>query len=171
MNKFIEEKATKILSELNIEKCDFIDVYKIAKHYGIDVQPEVLEDSISGVLILKEDNVYIRYNKSHDEKRQRFTISHELGHFFLHSRFPIFVDKGENRLYRNQDSSTGELKKEREANAFAAALLMPKSFIEYEINLIEKNVNSDAVEYLAKKFNVSIQAMSFRLANLGYGLF
>jgi len=70
-------------------------------------------------------------------------------------------------MYRNNASATGEIHKEREANAFAAALLMPKDLV---ANVIEKfKFNGDEmVKHLASEFNVSDQAMSFRLSNLGY---
>lgn len=71
-------------------------------------------------------------------------------------------------MYRNNASSTGEVLIEREANAFAAAILMPKELIAQEIN---KLLDGDALEIitkLSKKFGVSEQAMSFRLSNLGY---
>ena len=103
-----------------------------------------------------------------DPKRQRFTIAHELGHLRLHSKDqPVFIDKAPKVMYRNNASATGEIHKEREANAFAAALLMPKDLI---ANVIEncKCGGDDAVKYLAKEFKVSDQAMSFRLSNLGY---
>jgi Zn-dependent peptidase ImmA (M78 family) len=52
---------------------------------------------------------------------------------------------------------------EREANYFAAELLMPGELIEI---CIQANIKS--TQELAARFKVSEQAMTFRLINLGY---
>ena len=76
-------------------------------------------------------------------------------------------------LFRNSDSSTGEILQEREANAFAAALLMPKYLVKEEIEDLNLSFDQDdkSVEQLAKKFKVSSQSMMFRLSNLNYFTF
>jgi Zn-dependent peptidase ImmA (M78 family) len=68
------------------------------------------------------------------------------------------------------ESSRGEDDEEREANLFAAELLMPAALLKEELR--GKNFdllgNDDFLERLAKKYKVSVQALTFRLANLGY---
>jgi Zn-dependent peptidase ImmA (M78 family) len=91
----------------------------------------------------------------------------------LHKDTPLFVNKKgglSSQIYhRNEESSTGEIRKEREANAFAAALLMPENLIEDQVFNCENTIDiDDLINDLAEKFDVSTQAMSFRLANLGY---
>jgi len=164
--KKIEEKTFNILSELNIDAPSQIDVLKIAEYLGVDAKPATLDSSISGLFVIKEQKPYIRYNENEAPQRQKFTIAHELGHFILHKDTPLFVDKNETVLYRNLDSTTGELLKEKEANSFAASLLMPKKFIEEEIKKIPLGI--DPIAYLSDIFKVSIQAMNYRLNNLGY---
>lgn len=168
INERIESITDNILNELNIKTPKGIKLEKIAKHLGVDIKGEDLDFDVSGLFVMKNDKYYIRYNNTESEQRQRFTIAHELGHFILHKEDkPLFVDKNEKILYRNFDSSTGEIKKEREANAFAAALLMPRFLLRQVISKAPNNVD-DVVNYLATEFNVSEQAMSFRLSNLGY---
>ena len=162
----IENITESILNKLNIRSYKDIDVEKISTYLNVDIKSENLDLDISGLFILKGEKAYIRFNKEENETRQRFTIAHELGHFILHKNSkPLFVEKSEKVMYRNLDSSTGEIKKEREANAFAASLLMPKKFILSEINAIPPY--ETIISYLSKRFKVSEQAMSFRLANLG----
>ncbi|HLU84827.1 MAG TPA: ImmA/IrrE family metallo-endopeptidase, partial [Vicingaceae bacterium] len=113
----------------------------------------------------------IGYNKSENEVRQRFTIAHEIGHYFLHRlEHEIFYDKKDaSKLYRNHNSSTGEDQMEREANAFAAALLMPKNRLKLEIEKMQFDLGSDKdqiLEKLAATFKVSNQAMMYRILNL-----
>ncbi|WP_445712856.1 ImmA/IrrE family metallo-endopeptidase [Flavobacterium sp.] len=164
--KKIEEQTFNILSELEINTPNKIDVFKIAKHLGVDVKPATLDSSISGLFVIKEQKPYIRYNDSEAPQRQKFTIAHELGHFVLHKDIPLFVEKNETVLYRNLDSTTGELLKEKEANSFAASLLMPKFMIDEQIENIPQG--KDPVIYLSKIFKVSSQAMYYRLNNLSY---
>jgi len=171
---YIEEKTEKLLKDLDIKNAP-IDPTVIAKHLGVDVQSTPLEEEISGPFVMKDKMAFIRYNETEkNDKRTRFTIAHELGHFVLHKEIPLIIDKGNNDkvLYRDATSSSGELHREREANAFAAALLMPKYLIEPEIKKVPKN--SEVIVFLSNKFNVSEQAMNFRLINLGlieHGLF
>ncbi len=169
VNQRIENITFDILSSLKIKKAKDIDVHKISKALNVDVQEEIMDDEISGLFVIKDGNPYIRYNNSQDIKRQKFTIAHELGHFTLHKETPLFVDKkNEKIMYRNSESTTGEIRKEREANAFAASLLMPAPFIRDEWQRIPLKQNP--IEHLSNVFNVSEQAMSFRLANLGYDI-
>lgn len=169
VNQRIESLTFDVLTSLKIKRAKDIDIHKISKHLNVDVQEEAMEDEISGLFVMKDGHAYIRYNFSEDKKRQRFTIAHELGHFMLHKEVPLFVDKkNEKIMYRNSASATGEILKEREANGFAASLLMPSQFIKDEWEKMP--FDEDPIEYLANIFQVSQQAMSFRLANLGYDI-
>ncbi len=162
---YIEEKSVNILKEFDLLKTP-INVNKLAKKLGVGVEPSLFNDEVSGLFVIKDDKPFIAYNLSQNKKRRRFTIAHELGHFILHSKNKsLFIDKNKSIMYRNSESSTGEFFKEREANAFAAALLMPRVLIE---TVLSNLGGKDIIEQLASKFNVSTQAMSFRLANLGY---
>lgn len=61
-----------------------------------------------------------------------------------------------------------EVQQENEANAFAAALLMPKHLIEKEL-FKEEYLNLkevDVINRLAETFKVSNTAMTFRMTNL-----
>ncbi len=69
-------------------------------------------------------------NNSHLGVRQRFSIAHELGHFALRHE-DIDVDHGIAAIFGSEEETfevEGDL--EREANAFATELLMPKSWVE-----------------------------------------
>ncbi len=164
--RYIEEKAEKILLDATCFRAP-IDISCITQSLGIKLNEIDLDDEISGLFVVKDKVAHIGYNKFHHEHRRRFTIAHEIGHCLLHSKeTPLFVDKGEKVMYRNLDSASGEHQKEREANAFAAALLMPKKLLLQEIHAFENN-GLNLTEYLVEKFNVSERAMTIRLTNLG----
>jgi Zn-dependent peptidase ImmA (M78 family) len=169
--KYIEEKAEELLKSNNLFKAGF-DINKLALKLKIKLVAADLSDDVSGFFVINKGIPTITYKKEHiKSKRTRFTIAHEIGHYILHSKEqPIFIDKTLKILYRNSASSTGEILKEREANTFAAALLMPKQLVDTEINnLLNKEIDN-TIKILAEKFDVSEQALSFRLSNLGYDI-
>jgi Zn-dependent peptidase ImmA (M78 family) len=103
--------------------------------------------------------------------RQRFTIAHELGHYqlHLHSANEIFVDKDFIVKYRSEKKySETEIRQEREANQFAAELLMPREFIKAEIikKKYQRLSEMEFLEKLAKTFDVSVAAMTIRANDL-----
>ena len=167
--KRIESLATSILSELNITSAP-VDIKGIAKHKGITIKPYDLGETVSGMLLIKEGDGIISYNPSESMVRQRFTIAHELGHFLLHKKTQdVFVDKLFQVHFRNENSATGQDNQELEANAFAAAILMPKDLLQTEIQSHHFDLGDEtAMKELAKLFSVSLQAMTFRMVNLGF---
>lgn len=168
---YIEEKTEKLLSENGFFSAGF-DVTALAKKLGVSVLDQEMEDDISGLFVVSEKTPIISYNKKEENrnmKRVRFTIAHELGHYILHSKEqPVFIDRSPKVMYRNSASTTGEIHREREANAFAASLLMPRKLIAQAVE--NTSANAEIITNLAKEFDVSEQAMSFRLANLGYDI-
>ena len=150
-----------------------IQVKEVATRLGIELSLYDFGDDVSGVLVRDGEKTTIGYSTQTGLQRQRFTIAHELGHYVLdHQRQGIFVDTPEKyfTLFRDAKSATGEDVQEREANAFAAALLMPRELLlEAVTNLyrsgITREENFDLIEPLAKRFYVSKLAMSIRLTN------
>lgn len=167
--KRIETLASSILSELNITSAP-VDIKEIAKQKGITIKPYDLGESVSGMLFIKNGEGIISYNPSESMVRQRFTMAHELGHFLLHKKTQdVFVDKQFQVHFRNENSSTGQDNQELEANAFAAAILMPKELLMEEIKKHHFDLGDEsAMKELAKLFSVSLQAMTFRMVNLGF---
>jgi Zn-dependent peptidase ImmA (M78 family) len=167
--KKIENLASSILTELNINSAP-VDIKAIAKKKGATIKPYEVDEKISGMLFIKDGNGIISYNPTESAVRQRFTIAHELGHLLLHKKTQdIFVDKQFQVHFRNENSATGQDIQELEANAFAAAILMPKDLLLTEIKKHNFDLGDEsAMKELAKLFNVSLQAMTFRMVNLGF---
>ncbi len=109
-----------------------------------------------------DDGVLIAVNSTHGPHRQRFTLGHELGHWLLGHQ-----DAVDNELYRNELASRGESTVEIEANAFAAALLMPEDWLREDLAAgVLDPMDEEQIDSLARRYNVSPQAMTFRLINL-----
>ncbi len=142
-----------------------VDVFKLADRIGIEVKYSTFNltfsDEISGLLVKKDKNPVIGVNREHHHHRQRFTVAHELGHYILHGGETIHYDAGREPLYFRSDSIYNA--DEREANRFAAELLMPEHLVSRCIE-----AGTCTVETLAEIFDVSDDAMRYRLINLGY---
>ena len=101
--------------------------------------------------------------------RRNFTAAHELGHFLLHDFDEVHVDRDFKVWLRNDASSQGTNVEEKEANLFAAELLMPAHFLARDVDNIGTIdlINEEVLQELASRYGVSTQAMTFRLAYLG----
>ena len=123
-----EREAKALLERLGIDTPP-VDVEGIASHLGIRVEYDSLKESVSALLYRRGEKALILVSNEQPEVRQRFSVAHEIGHYLLH-RDPVFVEKPPAQLsFRNVSSSLGSDSKEIEANSFAAALLLPSSWI------------------------------------------
>jgi Zn-dependent peptidase ImmA (M78 family) len=142
-----------------------IDLKKIAKDWEIDIFMEPLDDDKAGVLIVENSKARILINSKDSKERQNFTTGHELGHFHLHKPSGVHVDKSVT-MNRDDNSKLGNDMKEIEANAFAAELLMPESFLKKDAKEFSNGLGESAVDKLSKKYSVSVLAMQNRLKSL-----
>lgn len=157
------------LLEKNLVLAPPVNVEAIASALGIHVRKTPTDDEVSGFLLKQGDVSLIGVNALHHPNRQRFTIAHEIGHFVLDHFDQVHVDKAVMKL-RDEASRKGIHKEEVEANRFAAELLMPREFLRQELSRGTLNdlLDDRGMQQLAKRFQVSVQAMSNRLASLGY---
>jgi Zn-dependent peptidase ImmA (M78 family) len=169
MIKKAEQAAMEILRRFRVEKAP-VPVDQIAKKLGATLQYEPFDgdEDVSAMLFRDDKRIIIGVNSAHARTRQRFSIAHECGHLQLH-KGKMYVDARVN--FRDALSSQAVDSEEIEANAFAAELLMPRSFLLTELKkAVEKHKSHDAeviADALARAFGVSNQAMEFRLRNLG----
>ncbi|MEJ7736322.1 MAG: ImmA/IrrE family metallo-endopeptidase [Chitinophagaceae bacterium] len=147
-----------------------IPVDNVVADCGLKMISYDLGDNISGVLIIENGQATIGFNKNESRVRNRFSVAHELGHYILHKDgSDLFVDKQFRVMYRGTNTDGVNYTHEREANEFAACLLMPDNLVREEIASLELDyTDEDIIKILAKKFDVSTVAMSIRLSNLGF---
>jgi Zn-dependent peptidase ImmA (M78 family) len=162
-------KAEALVQRLNVGGPP-VDVIHIAEGLGIRVVKTQLGNSVSGALLTREGQPTILIERGHSRKRQRFTIAHEIGHYWLGHQFEpgeqVHVDGAVSM--RNERSTEGTDQKEIEANQFAASLLMPRAMLDEELRRSGGVVTEAMVTELANKFDVSEQAMTIRLGALGF---
>jgi Zn-dependent peptidase ImmA (M78 family) len=137
-----------------------VDPFEIAGRLGLMVSRQPLEPDISGMLAKtpsRDPEVFI--NSRDSLNRQRFSCAHEIGHYSKRTTGRDddewgYIDR------RGPAASQGTEPDEIFANQFAAALLMP----EHCVCSLSPELGPAA---LAVRFGVSLDAMRFRLDNLG----
>ncbi len=163
----IREDATRILKEHRIKKPP-VPVEKVAKSLGAQVRfsPFDGDGELAGMLVRGNSQTIIGVNSLHHPNRQRFTIAHECGHLLLH-KGEVHIDRSFRVNRRDSVSSQAIEPEEIEANRFAAELLMPYSFVIDDLRERDIDVESeDEIKELARKYEVSVQAMTHRIANI-----
>ena len=99
----------------------------------------------------------ISYSLNVSPRRQRFTTAHEFGHYLLHRR------KYPQGFWCDEAAVDGRTKNqiEREANEFAAALLMPLDDFRQQIP-VKNQPDFDQLSGCAARYNVSLIATILR---------
>jgi len=163
-----ERQATGVLRKTGVTSAP-IPVHLVAQRLGLVLEAGSFGDDVSGVLVISGDRAVIGYNASHSPTRQRFSIAHEIGHYTLHrADSSLFIDQRYFAAFRDRRSASGADKREREANAFAASLLMPSELVVREVEHRHFDLgDEDGLRGLAEAFQVSVQAMVYRLTNIG----
>lgn len=119
-----------------------------------------LPASIAGKLVRDPSSragYRIVVNSKDNQRRQRFTMAHEIAHFILH-RDLLRGDLVDDALYRSPSLSD---EYERQADRFAAQVLLPAHAVR------EAFKRTKALAALAEMFEVSDSALRIRLRELG----
>jgi hypothetical protein len=110
--------------------------------------------------------------------RRRFTAAHELGHFLLHfdpeaaADEPFHLDDSEDTIGRGEEDDDQEIlaQREREANRFAAELLMPEPLVRHLCDQHRgggRSTDPYLIGHIASDLLVSREAARWRLRELG----
>lgn len=165
-NREITREADRLLSEAGISG-EPVRVFEVARAVGVRIRLGPMPSELSGFLLREDKTAIIGVNNLHPRRRQNFTVAHELGHLRLHPT-GSFVDRKLSFYFRDSKSGLASDRREIDANQFAAELLMPEKYLRPYLH--GKNVDlgdEELLESIARKFEVSTQALSFRLINLG----
>ncbi|CPU70560.1 ImmA/IrrE family metallo-endopeptidase [Mycobacteroides abscessus] len=139
-----------------VDESGKVDVHALLKKLGGRVEIENRAESLD----VRDDYDFTVYLPTHTSQlRDRFTIAHELGHYFLHHRAPDEHVVGKRtstftRLGRNVP--------ETQANVFASNLLMPAA----QFKAAFEELGRDLVA-VADRFEVSVPAAKVRAEFLG----
>jgi Zn-dependent peptidase ImmA (M78 family) len=164
--------ARKLLQESGVINPP-VDLAKIARDHGITVKETDLPEDVAGMIQMEGLAAAIYIKKTDTKGRKRFTLAHELGHYFLKHFTGTHVDRGPNYapmvFMRNDDSSKALYQPEIAANKFAAELLMPERMVHRQLDEVVAlcRTEEDIIKIMSERFIVSELAMTHRLNNLG----
>ena len=146
----------------NARKSVPVPVHELPGRLGVKLKQAWLADGISGMLENIGETFLITINALDPDTRQRFTLAHEIGHYMLH-RHLVGDGVDDDRVYRStqvgkyHNTLIGPFE-EREANKFAANLLMPRDLVN-----LKRSEDGATDATMASDFGVSERTMSIRL--------
>ena len=184
----IAQKADSLRPDMQMQGYEVQGFENLLRKENLICQWGTLPEGQLGRLDIQNRTITISYELQYQEHRGRFTVGHELGHYYLHSDIlrDYFVAYGENdQSLSYQLSDTANTKRlEYQANVFSACLLMPKEYVlalayqhftDRERNMGYVWYDNQPVNYqrchtliaaMAKEMNVSRQAMFLRMKKL-----
>jgi hypothetical protein len=139
-----------------------IDPRTIAEDARISVHEKPAEAGVSGMLIRAGNSFAIAYATNvASEGFRRFSIGHELGHYFLRGHVDhVFGPDG---VHHSRAGFTCKDKYELEADQFAVGLLMPRALFAPAVRKAGDGLA--AIEQLASTCMTSLPATAIRFAD------
>ncbi|HEY5181427.1 MAG TPA: ImmA/IrrE family metallo-endopeptidase [Dermatophilaceae bacterium] len=156
-------EARALRTELGLSATESVDPLGLATRLGIQTVcvPLGNGDDVEGAFQRRSGRGFILLNASKGGRRVRFTCAHELGHARL-------LDPGEDWSFVDTNEELDLVKAhgadEREANIFAAELLMPLEGVTAAIDGVEDG--EDAVGAVVRAYAVSPKSAAIRLSEL-----
>lgn len=153
-------RARKLVREL-LDEFGFseppVNPIEVAKGRGIDVRfvafSGEFRDRISGFYDSDDNRIYV--NSEEWPLRQTFTIAHELGHALLHREW---AQSSEYKMMLRDQFADSSDPYEKEANFFAAHLLVPRKMLDKYVDILD-------IRQLSRLFAVSVGVIRWRIAN------
>lgn len=152
-----QKEALRLLEALGY-RVPPISPLDVAAHLGLSVKEAVLPaeyKNVSGFVDILEKQIVV--NKEDGINRRVFTIAHEIGHYLLHKDI-ISADPLRYTVLFRDAALTDRDVMEKEANYFAANLLVPESMLSLYGDM--------SAGLLAGLFGVSQQVVHYRLSHL-----
>jgi Zn-dependent peptidase ImmA (M78 family) len=151
----VAARAEKIIADQGILRPP-VDPEQIAAQVGLEVVyaefPDELREIVSGYIEPEHKRIVV--NRDTSGARQIFTIAHELGHYILHR---AYTESPDYRIMLRRNTYADEKpEEEREADAFAAHLLVPDA-------MLKRYRDIATVRELARAFGVSEDVIRNRL--------
>ena len=162
--KEIEQLAALLVTQSATK--DRVDLESIAEAEGITFSFGYYGNSFDGLLECRNGtfHIYINVdtNKGAHSPRARFSFAHELGHYFL-DWHRMALDRGVPSHGSKADFESGYLAAEREADMFAAHLLLPALQVK---KAAHHRIDAAEIVRLAEHFGTSLSATAMRCARL-----
>lgn len=150
-----------LLLQLGISDARDIDLDAIAWRLGAAVKYRHM-DTADGTIVGSPKRAVIAVNSSTIPTRQRFSLAHELGHWHHHRGQVLFCGPSDIGSFAG-----GPLDPERQADAFAADLILPGYLVRPKIRKLKKPTLAFAHE-IADEFKASLTATLIKILNENY---
>ena len=141
-----------------------VDLEALAQTRRIFIQAmDSAEEGVSGMLLRHGDTFGILYStRILNIGFQRFSIAHELGHFFIDGHLDQIPFDG--NMHSSRAGFVSSDSYEREADHFAAGLLMPTTLVRGVID--EESEGLCGIEAVQRKADTSLTAAAIRYIGL-----
>lgn len=161
--KMAKQTGEALVRDLKIDTLP-VDPFAIAQRHDIVVEPKPdAAEGVSGMLLRHGDAFGILYaTHVKSDGFQRFSVAHELAHYFLDGHIDHVLSKGGVHVSHAGFVSTDPY--ELEADNFAAGLLMPSGLFRRALG--KHNPGLAAVESVAGLCRTSLTATAIRYAEL-----
>lgn len=143
---------------------------EIADFEDVPVHYDNYEDAFDGMLLYginsMDFHIHINIDKGNrlNSKRGRFTLAHELGHFFI-DEHRLGLKYGLLEPHASFHNLDQKSLIEKEADYFAGCLLMPS--IKFRNQQLPKKFSFDTLHKLSEAFHVSILSTLIRFGEIG----
>lgn len=172
-NQFLHPDRADFLDDLaeNIIDSYFLDNQEIvpriiADDYRITYNVDDYGNYFDGLLAYNNGkfHIFVNSHRKQSKNRLRFTFCHELGHFFIDGHRTALVC-GHSPYASVHTGFASESLVEREADFFAACLLLPKKRV-VKYYRTQRKFNLEVVSHLSETFKVSELSTLYRILHL-----
>jgi Zn-dependent peptidase ImmA (M78 family)/transcriptional regulator with XRE-family HTH domain len=144
----IEEIAAAVRKEWSLGIDPIDKLIEVLEDRGVKVALVEAEGEVDGLSCWVNDDIpLVLVKKNQMSDRLRFSIAHELGHLLLNVHDSV--------------------KREKAADRFAGAFLVPEEAVKAELGENRQSFNFDELKSLRVKYGMSVQAWIYRAHDLG----
>ena len=160
LRKVLPRQAERLLREEELLRLP-VDLKELARRREIVVEPmPSSQDGVSGMLVRHGNRFGILYSTVIENRGfRRFSIAHELGHYFIDGHLDHLGDS-----HRSRAEFVSNDRYEREADFFAAGLLMPETPVLAVVSHEQEGLA--AIRAIQHQAQASLTASAIRYVNL-----
>jgi len=140
----------------------------IVQDEGLSLHVDDYENTFDGMLVWDSTTFHIHLNQTKgnlpSSKRGRFTLAHELGHYFIDSH-RVGLKKGVISPHPSNLALVQKDEMEKEADYFASCLLMPRERLRKFTG--GRKFSLKIIEEISDAFQVSLTSAVIRFAEVG----
>ena len=164
MTQTVDSETKQIIDELHKDTKFPIDLNRIIQAEGnIRTRPANYGEKFNGrIEYIPEKKIFILYHPATVTGRTRFSIAHELGHFYIPEHRNLLLT---GKSHNSHSGFISEKRLEREADEFASYLLIPQSYFKKLLSQKTFLTLKDLLE-LSNQLQVSATAMAIRYVNM-----